>query len=278
MNKKNRINISNFLIHVVLIIFAVLCIFPFYWMILTALKTSKNVIEFPPKVYPTSFRLENFADVFRLMPMGQAYINSIKVTLLATFGTLFTSSLAAFSFAKMRFRFRGLLFGILLGTMMIPGQVTLIPLYIVFAKMGWIDTHLPLIVPTVLTNAYGVFMIRQFMINLPTDYVEASKIDGCDYFRIYWQIMLPLCKPIIVTLGLFTFVWNWNNYFGALIFLNTETKFTVPLIISAFRGVYTVQWELLMAASTVAILPIIAMYLFSQKFFIQAVSLTGIKA
>lgn len=276
MNKKNCIN--KILIQAVLIVFAVFCIFPFYWMILTALKTSKNVIEFPPKVFPTSFRFMNFADVFRLMPMGQAYINSIKVTLLATFGTLFTSSLAAFAFAKMRFKFRGLLFGILLGTMMIPGQVTLIPLYIVFAKMGWIDTHLPLIVPTVLTNAYGVFMIRQFMINLPTDYVEAAKIDGCNYFRIYWQVMLPLCKPIIVTLGLFIFIWNWNNYFGALIFLNTDTKFTVPLIISAFRGVYTVQWELLMAASTVAILPIIIMYLFSQRFFIQAVSLTGIKA
>jgi len=276
MNKKNCIN--KILIQAVLIVFAVFCIFPFYWMILTALKTSKNVIEFPPKVFPTSFRFMNFADVFRLMPMGQAYINSIKVTLLATFGTLFTSSLAAFAFAKMRFKFRGLLFGILLGTMMIPGQVTLIPLYIVFAKMGWIDTHLPLIVPTVLTNAYGVFMIRQFMINLPTDYVEAAKIDGCNYFRIYWQVMLPLCKPIIVTLGLFTFIWNWNNYFGALIFLNTDTKFTVPLIISAFRGVYTVQWELLMAASTVAILPIFIMYLFSQRFFIQAVSLTGIKA
>jgi len=276
MNKKNRIN--KYLIQAVLIIFAVFCIFPFYWMVLTALKSSNNVIEFPPKVYPTSFKFSNFADVFRLMPMGQAYLNSIKVTLLATFGTLFTSSLAAFAFAKMRFRFRGLLFGILLGTMMIPGQVTLIPLYIVFARLGWIDTHLPLIVPTVLTNAYGVFMIRQFMINLPSDYVEAAKIDGCNYFRIYWQVMLPLCKPIIVTLGLFTFIWNWNNYLGALIFLNTDTKFTVPLIISAFRGVYTVQWELLMAASTVAILPIIIMYLFSQKFFIQAVSLTGIKA
>ncbi len=275
MNKMKYI--TKFATHIVLIMFAITSIFPFYWMVLTALKTSNNVIEFPPRILPTSFRFLNFVDVFRLMPMGNAYINSLKITLIATFGTLFTSSLAAFAFAKMRFKFKGLLFGILLGTMMIPSQVTLIPLYIVFGKLGWVDTHLPLIVPTVLTNAYGVFMIRQFMLNLPYEYVEAAKIDGCSYFRIYRQIILPLSKPIVVTLGLFTFIWNWNNFLGALIFLNTDTKFTVPLIIASFRGVYTVQWELLMAASTVAILPIIILYLFSQRYFIQAVSLTGIK-
>jgi multiple sugar transport system permease protein len=246
-------------------------------MVLTALKTENNVIEFPPRIFPTSFRFQNFLRVFELMPMGQAFVNSLKVTLLATVGTLFTSSLAAYAFAKMKFKFRGLLFAILLGTMMIPGQVTLIPLYMVFAKIGWVDTHLPLIVPTILTNAYGVFMIRQFMVNLPYEYIEAAKLDGCNYFRIYWRIMLPLSKPIIITFGLFTFIWNWNNFFGALIFLNTDTKFTVPLIISSFRGVYTVQWELLMAASTVAILPIIILYLFSQRYLIEAVTLTGIK-
>lgn len=209
--------------------------------------------------------------------MGQAYINSLKITLLVTGGTLFTSSMAAFAFSKMRFRFQGLLFAILVGTMMIPSQVTLIPLYIIFGKLHWVDTHLPLIVPAILTNAYGVFLIRQYMLNIPSEYVEAAKIDGCGYFRIYWQIILPLCKPVLATLGLFTFIWNWNNYLGPLIFLNSEENFTIPLIIASFRGVYTVQWELLMSASTVAILPIIIIYLFSQKYFISAISLTGLK-
>lgn len=268
---------TNFLIYFTLIGFAIISLFPFYWMVLTALKTANSVIEFPPRIIPSSFQVSNFLEVFKLMPMGQAYINSLKITLLVTGGTLFTSSMAAFAFSKMRFRFQGLLFAILVGTMMIPSQVTLIPLYIIFGKLHWVDTHLPLIVPAILTNAYGVFLIRQYMLNIPSEYVEAAKIDGCGYFRIYWQIILPLCKPVLATLGLFTFIWNWNNYLGPLIFLNSEENFTIPLIIASFRGVYTVQWELLMSASTVAILPIIIIYLFSQKYFISAISLTGLK-
>jgi multiple sugar transport system permease protein len=275
MNNENTS--KKILAHGILLVFAVICIFPFYWMIITALKSPTDVMEFPPKIYPKSFEVSNFVRVFELMPMGFAYLNSIKITFLTTFGTLLTSSLAAFAFAKMKFKFKGLLFAILLGTMMIPTQVTLIPLYIVFGKMGWVDTHLPLIIPTVLTNAYGVFMIRQFMLTLPNEYIESAQIDGYGYFRIFIKIILPLSKPIIVTLGLFTFIWSWNDYLKPLIFLNTDTKFTVPLIISSFRGVYEVQWELLMAASTVAVLPIIILYLFSQKYFVEGIAMTGIK-
>lgn len=268
---------KKIIIHAILLIFALICIFPFYWMIITALKSPADVMEFPPKIYPVSFEFKNFARVFQLMPMGMAYLNSIKVTLLTTLGTLLTSSLAAFAFAKMKFKYKGVLFAVLLGTMMIPTQVTLIPLYIVFGKMNWVDTHLPLIIPAILTNAYGVFMIRQFMVSLPNEYIESAQIDGYGYFRIYSKIMMPLSKPILVTLGLFTFIWTWNDYLKPLIFLNTESKFTVPLIISSFRGVYEVQWELLMAASTVAVIPIILLYLFSQKYFVEAITMTGIK-
>lgn len=268
---------KKLLTHAILVIFAVICIFPFYWMMITALKSSTDVMEFPPKIYPVSFEFVNFARVFQLMPMGFAYLNSIKITALTTLGTLLTSSMAAFAFAKMNFKFKGPLFAVLLGTMMIPTQVTLIPLYIVFGKMNWVDTHLPLIIPTVLTNAYGVFMIRQYMLTLPNEYIESAQIDGYGYFSIYAKIVLPLSKPIMVTLGLFTFIWSWNDYLKPLIFLNTDTKFTVPLIISSFRGVYEVQWELLMAASAVAVLPIVLLYLFSQKYFVEGISMTGIK-
>ena len=268
---------KKIIIHAILLIFALICIFPFYWMIITALKSPADVMEFPPKIYPVSFEFKNFARVFQLMPMGMAFLISIKVTLLTTLGTLLTSSLAAFAFAKMKFKYKGVLFAVLLGTMMIPTQVTLIPLYIVFGKMNWVDTHLPLIIPAILTNAYGVFMIRQFMVSLPNEYIESAQIDGYGYLSIYSKIMMPLSKPILVTLGLFTFIWTWNDYLKPLIFLNTESKFTVPLIISSFRGVYEVQWELLMAASTVAVIPIILLYLFSQKYFVEAITMTGIK-
>lgn len=269
--------VRRFFNHIVLAAVAVISVFPFYWMIVTALKPQNSVMEFPPKLYPTSFEFSNFLEVFELMPMGRAYLNSFMVAILATSGTLFTSALAAYAFSKLRFRGKGILFALLLGTLMIPNQVTLIPLYMIFGKLHWVDTHLPLIIPQVLTNAYGVFMIRQYMGTIPNDYIEAARLDGCGYFKTFWKIALPICKPIIVTLGLLTFVGSWNNYFAPLIFLNTESNFTVPLIVSAFRGVYTVQWELLMAASTVAIAPIVILFLACQKYFVESISLSGVK-
>lgn len=264
--------------HLILLFVAVISIFPFYWMVLTALKSSSNVLEYPPSVVPHSFQWSNFSKVFELMPtMWIAYWNSFKVATLATLGTLFTSALAAYAFSKLRFKGKSRLFALLIGTMMIPSQITLIPMYLIFAKLGWIDTHLPLIIPQVLTNAYGVFMIQQHMMTVPKEYIEAAQIDGCGHFKIFWEIMLPSCKSILVTLGLLTFVGSWNNYFNPLIYLKSDSKFTVPLVVSAFRGVYTVQWELLMAASTLAILPVVILFIFAQKYFVESVSLSGMK-
>lgn len=269
---------GNLIKHVILIAIAIVSIFPFYWMILTALKSSSMVLEYPPSIIPHSFQWSNFSRVFELMPaMWTAYWNSFKVATCATLGTLFTSALAAYAFSKLRFRGKQPLFSVLIGTMMIPSQITLIPMYLIFAKLGWIDTHLPLIIPQVMTNAYGVFMIQQYMLSIPREYIEAAQIDGCGHFRIFWNIMVPSCKPILMTLGLLTFVGSWNNYFNPLIYLKTDAKFTVPLIVSSFRGVYTVQWELLMAASTLAILPVVLLFIFGQKYFVDSISLSGIK-
>lgn len=213
-----------------------------------------------------------------MMPtMKSAYFNSMIVAVAATSGTLFTSAMAAYAFSKLKFRGKGKLFAVLLSTLMIPSQVTLIPLYMIFAKLKWIDTFLPLIVPQVMTNAYGVFMIRQFMASIPGEYIEAAELDGCGRFKTFIRIAVPLSKPILMTLGLFTFVGSWNNYFNPLIFLNSENRFTVPLVVAAFRGVYTVQWEMMMAAATVAIIPIIILFIFSRKYFVESISLTGIK-
>ena len=190
---------------------------------------------------------------------------------------MLTSSLAAFAFAKMSFPGEKKLFGLIFATMLIPSQVTLIPLYVVFSKIGWIDTHLPLIVPQIMVNAYGVFLIRQFMMTVPDSYIEAAKLDGAGYLLIYSKIMLPLCKPALVTLGMFTFVGNWNNFVGPLIYLNTEELFTLPLIINSFRSAYAVDWGLLMAGSTVAVLPLLVIYLFAQRSFIEGIAATGLK-
>ena len=156
-------------------------------------------------------------------------------------------------------------------------QVTLIPLFLIFVKIGWIDTHLPLIVPGALLNAYGIFLLRQFMINIPDSYLEAAKIDGAGHPTLYFHIMLPLVKPALITLGLFSFIINWNNYLPQLIFINSESKFTIPLIINTFRDAYQFNWGPQMAAATISVIPIILIFLFTQKYFIQGIATTGLK-
>ena len=253
-------------------------IFPFYWMLKTSFLTDSQALEMPPKLW-FSFPLYfgNYKEVFELAATGRAICNSLFIAVVSTAGVLFTSSLAAFAFAKLRFPGEKKLFGLIFATMLIPSQVTLIPLYEVFSKIGWVDTHLPLIVPQIMVNAYGVFLIRQFMVSVPDSYIEAAKLDGAGYLRIYAGIMLPLCKPALVTLGMFTFVGNWNNFVGPLIYLNTEELFTLPLIINSFRSAYAVDWGLLMAGSTVAVLPLLLIYLFAQRSFIEGIAATGLK-
>lgn len=270
-------NFKRLLPYLAVIAFCVFAVFPFYWMVTTAMKPREDVFAYPPLLFPRSFDFGSFPKVFELMPMAHAYWNSVVVAVLTTAGTLFTSSIAAYAFAKIPFKGSGVLFGVFLSTMMIPFTIILIPLYLVFSKIGWIDTLNALIVPAVLINAYGVFLIKQFMSGIPTAYVESAKIDGASHFGIFIRIMAPLCKPALVTLGLFTFIGKWNEFPGPLIFLNSENKFTIPLIISSFQGVYTVEWGLLMSAATVAVIPIILLYLMTQRYYIEGITLSGVK-
>ena len=278
MTISRRKHIKNFFSHLVLMAGAITMIFPFYWMLKTSFLTDSQALEMPPKLW-FSFPLYfgNYKEVFELAATGRAICNSLFIAVVSTAGVLFTSSLGAFAFAKLRFPGEKKLFGLIFATMLIPSQVTLIPLYVVFSKIGWVDTHLPLIVPQIMVNAYGVFLIRQFMVSVPDSYIEAAKLDGAGYLRIYAGIMLPLCKPALVTLGMFTFVGNWNNFVGPLIYLNTEELFTLPLIINSFRSAYAVDWGLLMAGSTVAVLPLLLIYLFAQRSFIEGIAATGLK-
>jgi multiple sugar transport system permease protein len=272
-----RFRPANLLIHGILLLGAITCLVPFYWMLVTSLKVDEAVFKMPPDIIPNPVNTANYQKVFELAPMTLALFNSTKIAVISTVGTLFTCSLAAYAFAKIRFRGKAAFFATFMATLMIPGQVTLIPLFILFSRIGWTDTHLPLIVPTVLINAYGVFLLKQFMEGIPNAYVEAAKLDGANHFQIYWKCILPLCKPAVVTLGLFTFLGSWNNFLGPLIFLSSEDQFTVPLIINSFRTVYYVQWGFLMAAACIAVVPILALYVFAQRFFIQGVSMSGLK-
>lgn len=277
ISRRNPFNAELILIYAILLLVLITTVVPFYWMVTTSLKIDEAIFKMPPDLLPTPPTIANYQQVFDLMPMSVALINSIKISVIATFGTLLSSSMAAYAFAKIKFRFRNVLFFGFLSTMMIPGQITMIPLYILFSKIGWIDTHLPLMVPFMLLNAYGVFLLRQFIVGIPDAYLEAARLDGASHLQIYFRIVLPLCKPALVTLGLFSFLGNWNNFLGPLIFLNTDSNFTVPLIINSFRTAYGTTWGLLMAAACVAIIPPLVLYLLAQRFFIQGVALSGLK-
>ena len=252
-------------------------VLPFLWMISTSLKGGGSVFDYPPRLIPSPIHFENYARAWESLPIGLAYLNSLKISVLVTAGSLLTCSMAGYAFAKMRFIGRNVLFVMLLATMMIPGQVTLIPMFMWFSEFGWVDTHWPLIIPPVLSNAFGVFLLRQFMATIPNELEEAGRMDGLNPLRIYWSIILPNCKPALAALGIFTFMGNWNNFLTPLIYLNTETKFTLPLIIASFQGLYTTDWPLLMAASCISLIPVLVVYIFAQRYFIEGITLSGLK-
>jgi multiple sugar transport system permease protein len=272
---------SLFAKHTFLILVALSMIGPFYWMLATSFKAQSEILRIPPTLFPTMPTLDNYRAVFEVQNgEGQplivsAFGNSLMIAVSSTLGTLFTSSLAAYSFAKIRFRYKNILFFTFLALLMIPSQVTLIPLYIVFARIGWVDTLLPLIVPVVLLNPFGIFLMRQFMLGIPDAYVESAKLDGANHFRIFWSIMLPLCRPPLITLGLLTFVGRWNDFFGPLIYLSSESKFPLTLLINSFRGRYSTEWGIFMAAAVIAVLPIMVIYVLAQKSLIEGIATTS---
>ena len=272
-----KTNSGNIIAYIVLTLAALTMIFPFYWMVSTALKPGTNVLKIPPDFFPWPISFESFNAVLNYANIFRAFLNTLIISLSVTFGTLFTSSLAAYSFSKIKFDGSRKIYGIFLATIMVPSQITLIPMYMIFSKIGWTDSFLPLIVPGIMINAYGIFMIRSFMEGIPDSYVESAYIDGANPFWTYLRIIVPLLKPITVTLGLFSFIGAWNDFMGALIYIDSEQKFTITLLLSTFKSQYNINWGNIMAASTLAILPIVVFYFFSQKFFIEGITMSGLK-
>lgn len=217
---------------------------------------------------------ENYIKAWHAVPFGRFYLNSIFVAVCVTAGQVFTSSLAAYAFARLKFPGRDKLFLAYLATMMIPGAVTMIPVFILLKLMGWIDTYRALIIPCMFT-AYGTFMLRQFFMTLPTELEDAAKIDGCSLFGIYFRIILPLSKPALATLTTFTFMGSWGSFMWPLIVINSMEKKTLPIGLAAFQGLYTTDWTLLMAGSVMVMLPVIIVFVFNQRFFVEGIKLSG---
>ena len=262
---------------IILIIMAALAVFPFLWMISTSLKGAEEAFAYPPSLIPKTFRWENYKKALTDLPFDKAYFNSLKLAAINVTGQVLTSAMAGYALGKLKFRGSNVVFGGFIAVMMVPYTVISIPLFLIFSELNLIDTHLAIILMTAAYMPMGVFLCRQFIMALPDELIEAAVIDGASYGSIFFRIIIPLIKPSLASLGIFSFMWNWNSFYTPLIFLNSQDKFTVPLLLNMFKGKYTVDWSLIMAASTISIIPVLVVYLFAQKHIIEGITITGLK-
>ena len=265
-------------LHTILILGALLMIIPFLWMVRTSFMSLAQVFTFPPEWIPNPWVWENYPRAVSETPFMRYFLNSLRIAVVVTAGQLFTCSLAGFTFAKLRFPGNKALFLAYLGTMMIPHHVTIIPVFVVMNRLGWVDTPLPLMIPG-LVSATGTFMFRQFFLTLPSELVDSAKIDGASFFRIYSQIFMPLAKPALATQGIFTFMGAWNDFLGPIIFLQGKFNKTLTVGLLQFRADYQGmgQWQVLMAGVVLSVMPILIAFIVGQEYFVKGIALTGIK-
>lgn len=264
--------------YVLLVVLAVVMAGPFLWMLSASLQGQGDVFRVPPRWIPDPPRFSNYAEIMERMPFARFFINSVKVAGLATIGQILSCSLAAYAFARMRFRGSTVLYIILLATMMIPAQVTMVPSFMIMRFLGWIDSHNALIVPAFFGGAFGTFLLRQFFATIPQELEDAARIDGAGKFRIYWQIFLPLSKPALVTLGLFTFMTYWGDLLGPVIYLSSTEKMTLTVGLANLQaGAMATRYDLLMAGALVSIAPMLVLFVLAQKWFVRGIAMTGMK-
>lgn len=276
-SKAARRGMTHFLIHAVLIGLLVLFLGPFFWLVSTSFKTEAAMFKLPPQWIPHPATTEHYRQALTTFPALRYMRNTLIIVAFTTLGTLLSCSMAAYAFSRLRWPDRGLLFSLLLATMMIPGQVTMIPVFILFTKLKWIDTFLPLIVPSFLGNAFYIFLLRQFFLTIPEELLEAARLDGAGEWRIFWQIVLPLSKPALLTVMIFTVLHGWNDFMGPLIYLTSEDHRTLALGLAHLRGVQGTEWGLLMAASMLMVMPALLLFFVAQRFFIEGIAMTGTK-
>lgn len=277
-----RRHVERFLLYALLIILSFLFALPFLWMISSALKDNVQTYTVPPIWIPRPARFQNFPEALTFLPFGLYALNTLRIAIPATIGAVISCSIVAYGFARLRWSWREPLFFLCIATMMIPFQVRMIPLFITFKQFGWINTFLPLIVPAWFGSPYFIFLLRQFFRSIPEDLTDAAKIDGCGELRTLWSVILPLAKPALAVVALFSIINEWNDYLGPLIYINDANKFPIALGLQQLRvtstsATATLLWPYLMAASTATIIPILVLFFFAQRTFIEGITLTGVK-
>jgi ABC-type glycerol-3-phosphate transport system permease component len=256
---------------------AALFLLPFLWMVSTSLKADRQVFAYPPQWVPHPAHPENYPISLSAFPFWRYLGNTLFLCAATVAGSLFSCALPAYAFARLPFRGRDGLFLLMLGTIMLPAQATMLPVFLLFRRMGWIGTFLPLWVPAFFGNAFYIFLLRQFFRTIPRELSDAARIDGCSELGIFWRVILPLSRPALATVALFSFIGTWTDYLGPLVYLHDERQFTLALGLTAFLGRHGAEWNLLMAAATVVTAPLIFLFLLTQRTFVKGVALSGLK-
>lgn len=264
------------LLYLLLLVSCAIMLLPFFWMVTTSFKLESEVLRMPPQWFPKDWLWRNYIKAWNVAPFGRYFFNSFFMSITTTIGEVVTTILAAYAFAKMRFFGKNVLFAILLATLMIPGQMLLIPNYVTIVRLGWFNRYEALIIPW-LASVFGIFLLRQFFRSIPDELQDAARIDGCSRLRFLWQIVVPLSKPAIMTVALLKFLGSWNAFLWVLIMTNSDKMRTVPVGLTLFSSEVGTAYEQLMAASVLAIIPVLILFFFTQKQFIQGVARTGIK-
>lgn len=277
MNVTNNKLLSKATTYVVLIVLSFICLVPFFWMISTSLKTKATTFQIPPEWIPAHPKWSNYLDAFSFAPFGTYIINTTTIALFVIIGQVVSCTLVAYGFSRFRFRGREVLFMVMLATMLIPEQVTMIPTFLLFSELNWIDTYLPLIIPAYFASPFFVFLMRQYLMTIPKDLDEAAKIDGANELQILWKVLVPILRPSMTIIVVFTFTNVYNDFMGPLIYLNSSEKFTLAVGLANFLSSRGAEWNLLMAASTVIVVPLLLIYYFAQRNLIGGIASMGIK-
>jgi multiple sugar transport system permease protein len=278
-SRHNRHIIGAVATYSALTLFAVVFLIPFFWQVTSALKTPAQIFAYPIKWIPPTPQWQNFYNVWTALPFHLFYKNSIIITASVILGRLTVCTVVAYGFAKKEFFGKNVLFVLLLGTMMIPYHVTMIPLFAIYRILGWIDTYAPLIVPAFFArDAFSVFLMRQFLLTIPNELEESAVLDGAGSITVFTRIYLPLCKPALISVAIFAFMLTWNDFIQPLIYLNTKSMYTLTLGLRLFQEEYEIEWHLFMAASIQVILPCLVVFFLTQRYFVEGIALTGMKS
>ncbi|WP_274362805.1 carbohydrate ABC transporter permease [Paenibacillus thermotolerans] len=277
-SRSGTLKISRLIVYLILIAGSAVMLFPFLWLLRSSFMSTAQIFTFPPEWIPNPFLWSNYTEALTIVPFELYFLNTLTIEVIVVTGVLLTSAMAGYSFARLRWPGRNVAFGLLLSTLMLPYAVTLIPTFMVWKQLGAINTFVPLTVPAWFGGgAFNIFLLRQFFLTIPKDLDEAAYMDGARPFGVFVRIVLPLSMPALIVVGIFTFIGVWNDFLGPLIYLSDDSKFTLAIGLASFNGLYNAQWGYLMAASTAIVAPIIVLFFVAQRYFIEGITLTGIK-